>query len=70
MAKHSPELGLLAVDIPQCTIMFCSLTGALDGQHANSTETQDFRILHAVCIDFDDAVKCSGLYKYQHVAGI
>jgi class 3 adenylate cyclase len=67
VAKHSPDLGLLAVDIPQCTIMFCSLTRALDGQHANMTDAQDFRVLHAVCLDFDDAVKCSGLYKYQHV---
>jgi class 3 adenylate cyclase len=83
LASHSTSnMGCLATDIPECIIMFCYMstrqehandTDAEDfrrlqsSKDANDTDTEDFSQLHAVCLDFDDAVRMSGLYKYQHV---
>lgn len=65
LASHSPDKGVLATDIVHCTIMFCSLSDREGGERKN--EKREFQRLHAVCLDFDEAVNKSRLYKYQHV---
>jgi len=81
LASHSHDMGILATDIEHCTVMFCSVIfrsslGASGGGADNSSwddamaadgDLADFERLHAVYLEFDEAVNGSRLYKYQHV---
>ena len=70
LLRHDRDLGILATDIAHCTVMFCSLSNA-GGRNAQtrlvSADVANFQRLHAVYLDFDQAVRESPLYKYQHV---
>lgn len=74
LTAHSHDMGILATDISQCTVMFCSLVSAdtlanedEDVGQGVEEDVGKFHMLHHVCLDFDEAVKQSRLYKYQHV---
>ena len=68
LASHRPDDGVLATDIQECSIMFCSLALRSGGRGDRFRREKDrFKRLHAVCLDLDAAVKGSPLYKYQHV---
>ena len=74
LASHSHDMGILATDIAQTTVMFCSLfSEEASGSWPNmrrrsiSHHVSEFQRLHHVYLDFDEAVRGSRLYKYQHV---
>ena len=74
LASHSHDMGILATDIAQTTVMFCSLfseeasgSGQNMRRRSISHHVSEFQRLHHVYLDFDEAVRGSRLYKYQHV---
>ena len=56
---------LVGRDIPQCTVLFCTLERHAELQGAFSEEA--FDLLSDIFTSFDDAVRRYGMYKYQHV---
>jgi class 3 adenylate cyclase len=69
MARLASHHGsdMLGRAIPHCTIMFCALEQEEDLQAAFTVDV--FELLCSLFADFDDAVKRSGMFKYQHVGG-
>jgi class 3 adenylate cyclase len=72
LAYRKNDAGILATEIAHCTIMFCSLvdSGSRKRQFRAdnlSPDAAEFQRLHAVYLAFDEVVKMSVIYKYQHV---
>ena len=47
--------------IPHCTVMFCMLEFEI-------RTVQDFHLINTIFRACDEAVECSGMFKYQHVS--
>ena len=64
LATHDESQGILATNIEQCTVMFCSLVTAAN--HCRpASDFFHFQELHSVYLAFDEVVSASLLYKYQ-----
>ena len=63
LAAHTGE-GMLGALIPHCTVMFCSLHLAT---RPSMSLADHHRLLDGVFSALDDAVRRSGMFKYQHV---
>ena len=65
LATHVSSGDMPGADIPECTVMFCSLEPHDLLQSSFSNEA--FDLINDVFSDFDAAVNRSGMFKYQHV---
>ena len=63
LAAHTGE-GMQGALIPHCTVMFCSLHLAT---RPSMSLADHHRLLDGVFSALDDAVRRSGMFKYQHV---
>jgi hypothetical protein len=63
--RASDGPGMVGRTLPHVTLMFCALERHAEMQAGFSE--RDFHLLNALFVEFDDAVRAHGMYKYQHV---